>query len=120
MTSAQTAHLRRFSAGQHVFREGDDPKGEAYLVHSGKVAIRKSVRGQEQTLRTLTEGQLFGEIALFSSVPRSASALAEGEVTVFVIPGDRLEHFVRTNPALAVDLIRNLSRCVLDAEERAR
>lgn len=120
MTSAQTAQLRRFSAGQYIFREGDDPKGEAFLVHSGTVEIRKRVQGVEQTLRTLTEGQLFGEIALFSHVPRTANAIAEGEVTVFVIPGDRLEHFVRNNPAIAVDLIKNLSRCVLDAEERAR
>lgn len=120
MTTGQTAQIRHFAAGQHIFREGDDPKGEAYLVHSGRVVIRKRVRGQEQAIRTLAEGQLFGEIALFSHVPRSADAVAEGEVTVFLIPGDRLEHFVRNNPALAVDLIRNLSRCVLEAEERAR
>ena len=120
MTTAQAAQIRHFSSGQHIFREGEDPKGEAFLVHSGKVAIRKQVHGQEQTLRVMVEGQLFGEIALFSHAPRSADAVAEGDVTVFVIPGDRLEHFVRNNPALAVDLIRNLSRCVLDAEERAR
>jgi len=120
MTSVQTAQIRHFSAGQSIFREGDDPKGEAYLVHSGTVVIRKRVHDVEQTLRAMTEGQLFGEIALFSKVPRSADAIAEGATTVFVIPGDRLEHFVRNNPALAVDLIRHLSRCVIEAEERAR
>jgi len=120
MSTAQTAQLRRFAAGQPIFREGDDAKGEAFLIHSGKVAIRKRTHGREQTLRTLAEGQLFGEIALFSPAPRSADAVAEGDVALFVIPGERLEHFVRTNPTLAVDLIRNLSQCVRDAEERAR
>jgi CRP/FNR family cyclic AMP-dependent transcriptional regulator len=120
MSSAPTAQLRRFAAGQAIFREGDDAKGEAFLIHSGKVAIRKRTHGREQTLRTLAEGQLFGEIALFSATPRSADAVAEGDVALFVIPGERLEHFVRTNPTLAVDLIRNLSQCVRDAEERAR
>jgi len=120
MSNTQTAQIRRFSAGQPIFREGDDPGGEAFLIRSGKVAIRKRVHGREQTLRTLGEGQLFGEIALFSAAPRTADAVAEGDVAVFVIPGGRLEHFVRTNPTLAVDLIRNLCQCVRDAEERAR
>jgi CRP-like cAMP-binding protein len=120
MTTAHTAQIRRFAAGQRIFQEGDDSRGEAFLVHSGHVAIRKRVHGEERTLRTLSQGQLFGEIALFSQAPRSAAAVAENEVALFVVPADRLEHFVRNNPALAVDLIRNLSRCVLEAEERAR
>lgn len=120
MTTAQTAQIRHFVAGQYIFREGDDTRGEAFLVHSGTVAVRKRVHGAEQRLRTMREGQLLGEIALFSQTPRSADAVAESDVTLFVIPGDRLDHFVRNNPSLAVDLIRNLSRCVLEAEERAR
>lgn len=117
MTATPT---RSFAAGQTIFREGDDAHGEAFLVHSGTVAIRKRVRGEEQTLRTLKRGQIFGEIALFSHSPRSADAIAEEDTTVFVIPAERLEYFVVTDPNLAVDLIRSLARYVLDAEERAR
>ena len=120
MTTPQTAQVRRFAAGQTIFREGEESRGEAFLVHSGKIGIRKIVHGEPRTLRTLGQGQLFGEIALFSSAPRSADAIAESEVALFVIPADRLEHFVRNNPSLAVDLIRNLATCVLEAEERAR
>jgi CRP/FNR family transcriptional regulator len=120
MTTAQSAQIRQFATGQTIFQEGDDSRGEAFLIHSGKVAFRKRVHGQEQTLRILGQGRLFGEIALFSQAPRSATAVAETEVALFVIPADRLDHFVRNNPALAVDLIRNLSQCVLDAEERSR
>jgi CRP-like cAMP-binding protein len=120
MPITQTAQIRRFTPGQTIFLEGGDSKGEVFLVHSGRVSIRKRVHGQEQILRTLSQGQLFGEIALFSQAPRSADAVAETEVALFVIPADRLEHFVRNNPTLAVDLIRNLAICLREAEERAR
>jgi CRP-like cAMP-binding protein len=37
-----------------------------------------------------------------------------------VIPANRLDHMVRSNPALAVALIKDLSGRMLAAEERAR
>jgi CRP-like cAMP-binding protein len=37
-----------------------------------------------------------------------------------VIPANRLDHMVRSNPALAVALIRDLANRMLAAEERAR
>jgi len=39
-----------------------------------------------------------------------ATAVALEEVHVLVIPADRLEHVVRTNPQLAIAIIRQLAR----------
>ena len=33
---------REFKAGEIIIREGDDPKGEAFLVHIGQVEVRKA------------------------------------------------------------------------------
>ena len=41
-------------------------------------------------------------------------------VTLLVIPSNRLEHLVRSNPALAIALIKQLATRMLEAEERAR
>jgi CRP-like cAMP-binding protein len=101
---------RRFKAGDVLFRQGDDAKGEAYLVHKGTVEVRRSVDGEEQVLRTLKKGDILGEVALFRSAPHSATAVAREPVTVLVIPEDRLEDMVRTNPELALALIRQLAR----------
>lgn len=120
MTSPQSPQIRQFAAGHTIFTEGDNPRGEAYLIRSGRVAIRKQQRGEERTIRILEPGKLFGEIALFSQAPRSASALAETEVALFVLPADRVEHYVRNNPELAVDLIRNLCQLLREAEDRSR
>ena len=111
---------RTFSSGDVIFREGDDPKGEAFLVHIGKVEVRKLIGGEERLLRTLGKGELLGELALFRNAPRSATAVAAEPVTLMVIPANRLDHMVRSNPALAVALIRDLASRMLAAEERAR
>lgn len=93
-----------------IFRQGEAGRREAYLVHEGRVEVRRRVAGEERMLRTLAKGDLLGEVALFSDAPHSATALAIGRVILLVVPADRLESVVRTNPRLAIALIRQLAR----------
>ncbi|HET9925421.1 MAG TPA: cyclic nucleotide-binding domain-containing protein [Methylomirabilota bacterium] len=111
---------RTFEPGTVIFREGDDAKGEAFMIHMGRVEFRQRIGGEERLLRTLTKGELFGHIALFRNAPRSATAVAADAVTLMVISANRLEHLVRANPALAVALIRDLAAMMLSAEDRLR
>ncbi len=111
---------RTFEAGEIIFREGDDAKGEAFLVHLGKIEIRKLIGGEERLLNVLKKGELLGEFALFRNAPRSATAVAAEPVTLMVIPANRLDHMVRSNPALAMAIIKDLANRMLAAEERTR
>jgi CRP-like cAMP-binding protein len=100
---------RVFRTGEVIFREGDDPRDEAFLVHVGRVEVRKRVGREDRLLRVLVKGELLGELGLFGGAPRSATAVAAEPVTLLVIPAKRLNHLVRTNPTLAVAIIRDLS-----------
>src|SRR5262245_709595 len=111
---------RTFNPGDVVFHEGDDPKGEACMVHIGQVEIRKLVAGEQRLLATIGKGELLGELGLFRNAPRSATAIAAEPLTLMVIPANRLDHMVRSNPALAVALIKDLANRMLKAEEVAR
>lgn len=111
---------RQLKPGEVLFREGDASNSEAYLVHEGKVEVRRRFGDEERTLRVLGKGDLLGELALFRNAPRSASAVAAEAAILLVIPAQRLEHMVRTNPSLALALIRQLANQMLQAEERAR
>jgi CRP/FNR family transcriptional regulator, cyclic AMP receptor protein len=104
-----SVQTRVFRAGEVIFREGDDPRDEAYLVHAGRVDVRKTVGDEQRLLRTYVKGELLGELGLFGGAPRSATAVAAEPVTLVVIPARRLHHLVRTNPTLAVAIIRDLS-----------
>ena len=111
---------RTFNPGDVVFREGDDAKGEAFLVHLGKVEIRKLMAGEDRLLRVLGKGELLGEFALFRNAPRSATAVAAEPLTLMVIPANRLDHMVRSNPSLAMAIIRDLASRMLAAEDLVR
>jgi CRP-like cAMP-binding protein len=111
---------RTFAPGEVIFREGDDAKGEAFLVHLGTVEIRIRVGGEEKLVNTLKKGSLLGDFALFRNAPRSATAIAAEPVTLMVLPANRLDHMVRSNPALAMAIIRDLANRMLAAEDRAR
>ena len=118
MTERRKAPVRRvagmparsFAPGAEIFRQGDDANGEAYLVHHGRVEVRRTVDGEERVLTTVGRGDLLGEVALFRRGPHSATAVAIEEVTLLVISADRLESIVRTHPDLAIAVIRQLAR----------
>ena len=56
-----------YGAGEVIFREGDESKSVAYLVHQGVVEVRRRVDGEERVLNTL--GDLLSEVALFRDGP---------------------------------------------------
>lgn len=73
-----------------VFKEGD-PGDSLFLIKSGMVQIVKEINGNDVTLATLSDNEVFGEMALFSDLPRSASAQALVSVTLTNIP----KNFIR-------------------------
>ena len=111
---------KTFKPGEYIFREGDDARGEAFMVHEGTVEIRRQFGGEDRVLRVLGKGDLLGDYALFRNAPRSANAVAANDVTLMLIPSNRLEHLVRSNPALALALIKQLASRMLEVEDRLR
>ncbi len=111
---------RKFRAGEVIFKEGADAKGEAFLVHAGTVQIKRTFDGAEKTLSTLGEGELFGDLALFREGPRSADAVAATDVELMVINNDRLDWLIRNRPQLTKEVVRRLSDMVVKTDrERA-
>lgn len=108
---------RAFEPGAVIFRQGEPVAGEAFLVHEGTVEIRQRVKGEERLLRTLCCGDLLGEVALFRAGPHSATAVAMDRVTLLVLPADHLEELIRSNPGLAMAIIRQLARIAADEHQ---
>ncbi len=77
-----------FEADEVVFREGD--RGDwLYVVLDGEVEICRSVPGQGNTpITRLGRGECFGEIALVSESPRSATARSVTPVDLLAVDRD--------------------------------
>lgn len=77
--------MRSFEPGEFVIREGE--RGQSFFILSqGKVRVTKLTEtGEEFTLAHLGEGAFFGEMALLSSSPRTASVVAEEPCVAFEV-----------------------------------
>ncbi len=73
-----------YQDGQIIFEEGSHGDW-IYMIESGAVEISRIVGGEKAVIAILEAGEVFGEIAFLSSVPRTATARAVGETTVGLI-----------------------------------
>jgi len=94
-----------FPDGGVVFIKGDRGHS-AYIVRSGKVEIREAGR----VVEAMAEGEVFGEMALIDSEPRSASAVAVGPTELAVIDKAAFHKLVRDDPDFALAVMRLMSR----------
>src|SRR6185503_13069033 len=77
-------------AGGEVFRQGD-AADSLYIVAAGALAAYVAGRDEDQSVRvgTFATGDLFGEMALFTGEPRSATIRAERPSTILQLPRER-------------------------------
>src|SRR5262245_51576426 len=62
-------------AGSIIFREGDSADG-CFLIVQGAVKVTVPAGGHDALLAILGKGDIFGELALLDSLPRSATVTA--------------------------------------------
>jgi NADH dehydrogenase len=73
VTPTQDISREHFEAGKVVFREGD-PGDRVYIIVDGEAeAVRQSDDGSEKVLTKMEKGECFGEIALITEAPRTAT-----------------------------------------------
>jgi CRP-like cAMP-binding protein len=103
---------RTYAGGQFICYQGD-PGDRLYVVVDGLVkVVFTSERGDEMVLNTMAKGEIFGELALLTESPRSASIVAVESAHVFMLPRARLLGLMRQHPALADELLRMLGQLV--------
>ncbi len=78
--------LRTFASGQPVFRQGDSPES-FYVVRRGRFEVVEEDpdTGVERTIRALGRGESFGELALVTGAPRTATVRAAEESELFEV-----------------------------------
>jgi CRP-like cAMP-binding protein len=96
--------------GEFVVRKGERGT-EMYMVVSGRVRVSDRLAdGTEKVLAQLEPGAVFGEMALVSQEPRSASVVAETPAEVLRLDLEAFERIRRRFPFTGAKLFRNLAR----------
>ncbi|MBN1611539.1 MAG: protein kinase [Polyangiaceae bacterium] len=86
----------QFSAGTLIIREGD-PGTEAHIIVRGICVAFCGDGPSETVLREMGPGDVYGETAVFSNKPRTASVRAATEVEVMVVTSDLLSNALGLN-----------------------
>jgi CRP/FNR family transcriptional regulator, cyclic AMP receptor protein len=117
---AEKAKSTKFAKHTTVMMEGDETSS-LYIILSGKVRVFSSDdKSKEVTLLIQEPGSYFGEIALLSEEPRSASVATLETTVCAVVSKSDFINWLRTHPEVAIDLLGVLSEKVRHLTDKVR
>jgi small-conductance mechanosensitive channel/CRP-like cAMP-binding protein len=100
---ASSAQRQFYSSGETLFKQGD--KGEScFIVISGKIKgmVTYEEKGKKYTSEFyINPGGIFGEMSLYTGMPRTATGIIEGETQLLEIGAGDFAFFLSRNPELA-------------------
>ncbi len=105
--------MKRFSrksfADKTIIIEQDQEGEGLYLIVSGCVDIvRSNDQGEDQFVSSLAEGELFGEMALLTRSPATATVRAAHNCEVLCLPKETFNEIILTHPQILM-LVSDLS-----------
>jgi CRP-like cAMP-binding protein len=80
-----------------------------YVIRAGKVRVSKDTQGRQRVVTTLGPGDFFGEIAVVTGRPRTATIEVLEDVELLRVPADKLQEMVSGTGEVAIRLIRHLA-----------
>ena len=98
----------RVPAGRTLIKEGEEGR-RFYIVVRGKVSVStKAVDDRIRRLATLEDGDFFGEIALLTDSPTTATVETLTPSTFLALQREQLDNLMRLHPGLAEQVRRAL------------
>jgi len=86
-----------------------------YVIRAGKIRVLKEAHGKKRVVTTLGPGDFFGEMAVVTGRPRTATAEVLEEAELLKIPAAKLQEMVAGNGEVAIRLIRQLAERIENA-----
>jgi len=105
----------------HTLFQAGDPGDSLFIVRSGEIELFiKDTAGQKIVLTTAGAGDMFGELAMLDTGPRTATALALTDSEVLVLDRDDLVLLFQRQPEAALHMLAALSGLTRKADELLR
>ncbi len=107
LDSMGTVH---FDRGTMLFAEGE--RGDRlYVIAEGKIKLGSSSSdGRENLLAVLGPGEMFGELSLFDPGPRTLTATAVADTTLYELAHAELVSWLERHPAMSKVMLAALAR----------
>ena len=106
---------QRFMEGATIVRQGE-PGDIFYVLVEGEAKV-KDANGR--TLSRLIPGDFFGEISLMDGGPRTATVVAESNMTVLALSRKDFSALLRSEPKVTVGLLKHAAALLRRLERPA-
>lgn len=107
--------VEHFPAATTIFRQGD-PGDCAYFIRKGEVAIIDDETNSP--VRLLKAGEYFGEIALVTNQPRTATVRTVSSVEVAVLGKENLLNMMRVMPTTEEEILHTIQTRLMEDSGR--
>jgi CRP-like cAMP-binding protein len=104
----ENVFTRNYPKETMIFSE-NMPGKEMFIIQKGSVKITKIVNDNEVLLAVLKQGDMFGEMSLIESRPRSASAIAFEDATLLAVNKENFERMVSSQPQIIAQLTKTFA-----------
>lgn len=105
----------------HTLFQAGDPGDSLFIIQSGEIELFiKDTAGQKIVLTTAQPGDMFGELAMLDTGPRTATAVALSDSEVLVLDRDDLVLLFQRKPEAALHMLAALSGLTRKADELLR
>ena len=95
--------------GEAIFEEGEVTNG-IYCISEGICKLSKlSANGKDQIVKLVKSGELLGQRSMISDEPANLSAIALEDMQVCFIPKSKVMQAIKENPAFSLQLMKNIS-----------
>lgn len=98
--AVRSVGVKRVTAGREILRQDGREDRRLYVVRQGTVRIVRNEDGTTYPLATLGQGDIFGERACVMRQEQIASAIAETDARLLVIPEKTVQLILERNPRL--------------------
>ena len=107
--------VERYPPGETIFRQGD-PGDCAYFIRKGEVAVVDEETNSP--VGTLNAGEYFGEIALVTDQPRTATVRTVSPVEVAVLGKENFLNMMRLLPTTEEEILHTVQTRVMADSSR--
>ena len=115
----EQCHRKVYPASSTIISAGDYSSALYYLISGSVSVVIEDENGHEMILAYLNSGDIFGEIGKFDEKhERSAWVRARTESEVAQVGYDRLQSMAQTSPTVVFALLTQLSRRILDTNQK--
>jgi Flp pilus assembly CpaE family ATPase len=117
-TIALLLRERRLAEGEVLCRQGE-PGDALFIVTGGRIRLSThDPSGNEKVLTYFTDGQFFGEMALLTGAPRSATATAETDSQVLVLQKHDFDQLLASHAQIMREMLKVVSQRTLHTNQQ--